>query len=271
MVQRYPAIAFTALAIVPIYLILGLCWLLRVPFEQLRPLKILFAFTPLLSMIMVLSANNEKARMNQIFSKWINRSSSPKWYFMGILFIPLVGLFSMLVYYFISGTYISGHDFSSISNFLALSIPLFLFPGITEEFAWRGFLYDHLRHRFNLSLSAALVGIVWGLWHSFDFIIGNWKFSLPMLLGFSIYILSLSILICYFFEQSQQNILVAMLTHYSANAMIAFTPLWKGDNIMVFIFISLLAFCALMIILFKPGNKLGLTPYNIPNLSDQDL
>lgn len=260
MINKYPAIAFICIAILPIYIILGICWIIGVPLASLKPLKILFALTPLLSLFIV-GTIFKGINLEKVFSKFFNRSTPYFWYILACLFIPLLGFIAMCISSLAFVNSISW-NFPSWSRILGLSIPLLIFPGLTEEFAWRGYLFDHLRAKQSLGVASIIVGGVWGTWHCFDFIIGNWTFTIPLFCSFILYLISISIIICYLYEKSGQNITIAILTHFSANALISFTPLWRSGTEAVFIFIGFLILGATILVLLSGKDT---RPYNTPN------
>ncbi|MCX6239762.1 MAG: type II CAAX endopeptidase family protein [Bacteroidia bacterium] len=49
-------------------------------------------------------------------------------------------------------------------SLLPLIFLMILFGGL-EEFGWRGLLLPELNKKFNLPISAIVVGLIWGLWH----------------------------------------------------------------------------------------------------------
>ncbi len=260
MIRKYPAISFICIAILPIYIILGICWIIGIPLGSLKPLKILFALTPLLSLFIV-GIISKGIELETVFSKFFNRSTPHYWYLLATLLIPLLGFISLFISSLAFPNSIAW-NFPSWSHMLGLSIPLLLFPGLTEEFAWRGFLFDYLRAKQSLGTASILVGGVWGTWHSFDFMIGNWTFTLPLFCSFILYLISISIIICYLYEKSGQNIVIAILTHFSANALVSFTPLWKSGSKPVFIYIGFLIIAATILVVLANKNARS---YNTPN------
>ena len=260
MIRKYPAVVFTCIAILPIYIILGVCWIVGIPLVSLKSLKLLLALTPLLSLFIV-GTVFRGIDLEKVFLKFFNRSTPFFWYLLACFLIPLLGFISMSISSLVFVNSISW-NFPFWSHMLGLSIPLLLFPGLTEEFAWRGYLFDHLRAKHSLGVASIIVGTVWGIWHCFDFIIGNWTFTIPLFCSYILYLISISIIICYLYEKSGQNIVIAILTHFSANALVSFTPLWKSGSQPVFIYIGFLMLTAATLTVLAYKNT---RPYNTPN------
>lgn len=261
LVNKYPVVSFVLFAVLPVYLILVPLKLAGVQNESLKPLKLLFALTPLASLAIVLTLSGKSDSFLSIFRKF-RFKVKPIWLYAGSIFIfillAFLGLFSRYLY---DGFFPDLNEFSSIGNILLLSLPLFIFPGITEEFAWRGFLQEKLQTRYNATLAAIVVGLVWACWHGMDYLIGNWA-SEPKLIGlFIYYTITLSIIIAWFYNRSGGNVLIAMMGHFGANVTNYYMPLWKdfGSNLPVIVFLAFLGIICFSLF-FLDGKSLGRKP-----------
>jgi len=99
--------------------------------------------------------------------------------------------------------------------FPALFAMMFL-AGTWEELGWRGVALPLLQRRFTPLTSGLLVGLAWGLWHLPAFALSGtvqsaWAFG-PYLAG----LVSLSVIMTWFFNASKGSILIAWLFHFQA-------------------------------------------------------
>jgi membrane protease YdiL (CAAX protease family) len=104
-----------------------------------------------------------------------------------------------------------------------------LLAGFLEEIGWTGFAYPKLRQRFAVLPAAAILGLVWGLWHApvIDFLgaaspHGN---ALPAFFAaFTAAMAAMRVLITWFYERTQ-SIALAQLIHISSTgSLVAFSP-----------------------------------------------
>lgn len=107
-------------------------------------------------------------------------------------------------------------------------------PGPFEEFGWRGFLQPLLQNRFGPNAAAALVGVIWGLWHLPVLVLPDFPqhdTTLPLalvVLRFVVQTTGLAVLIGYVVNWSRGGVLVAMLCHWAANQG-ASGLIWRFD------------------------------------------
>jgi len=240
-------------------LLLPLLWL---GFEKatLRPLKVYFAFTPLISVITICYIIGGEKSVRDLFRKLRWKGYKHKWFFLSTWSFSIIGFSALLLRFFYDGFFPPFEDFGPIDQMLLYSIPLFLFPGITEEFAWRGFLQSRLQERFQAFYACVIVGLVWGSWHYPDFLLGNWETNLSSQLSFFAFIIAASIYIGWLFIQTGENVFIAMLAHFGANIVFTFSPIFniyeEGSFLTIALYISLVWVVAFTLIgLFGLGLK----------------
>jgi len=137
------------------------------------------------------------------------------YYLFVFISILVVRLLSILVYGLIYKpiwTELSPH----IISFVLLIFPMIIFGGL-EEFGWRGILLPELNRKFNLLISALIVGFLWGLWHLPLFFINGLSQYHTNFLTFLINTIGLSFVLAWFFHQTN-SILICVLFHAFYNS-----------------------------------------------------
>lgn len=200
--------------------------------ETLRPLKLFFALTPLISVITISYILNGEKAIRDLFSKFRLKGYAHKWFFISNGSFTFIAIAAILFRFMYDGFFPPFKDFGPIHQMILYSLPLFLIPGITEEFAWRGFLQSRLQQKIQAVYSCVIVGLVWGSWHYPDFILGNWNTSNSAQVSFFFFTIGCSIIIGWLFIQTNENVFIAMLAHFGANVVFTFSPVFKsyGEN-----------------------------------------
>jgi CAAX protease family protein len=222
--------------------------------ETLRPLKLYFALTPLIAVVCVCYSISGEDGVRQLFQKFSLKGFAHRWFFLSTWSFSIIGITALIVRYLYDGFFPPFEDFGPIDQMLLYSLPLFLFPGITEEFAWRGFLQSQLQQKYQAVYACVIVGLVWGSWHYPDFLLGNWDASIGSQLGFFAFTISASIFIGWLFIQTNENVFIAMLAHFGANIVFTFSPIFyvyedRGYT-SIFLYIGLVWLVVLVIIGF---------------------
>ncbi|MFW6252755.1 MAG: CPBP family intramembrane glutamic endopeptidase [bacterium] len=99
-----------------------------------------------------------------------------------------------------------------------------LIGGGQEEIGWRGVAQPLIGGRYGLFVGGAVVGVIWVLWHLPLLLSSVMLFESinPVVFGFQT--VGVSMLIAWLYEQSGQNLVIAILFHGWRNATEAFYP-----------------------------------------------
>lgn len=97
----------------------------------------------------------------------------------------------------------------------ALAQAMFL-AGTVEELGWRGVALPLLQRRFTPLVSSLVLGLAWALWHLPAFALSGTVQSAWSLGPYVVGIVSLSVIMTWFFNVSSGSILVAWLIHFQA-------------------------------------------------------
>lgn len=129
------------------------------------------------------------------------------------LFIPIMS--SLIVYQVIC--YIEPDEqFNIVFNNhtwqeYTLAVIFILIGSLGEEIGWRGFLLPNLLKKYSFTISSAIVGTVWGLWH-FRFDSGVTSFLIYILFA-----IETSIIISWLYSKTKGSIISAIIYHTSIN------------------------------------------------------
>jgi len=175
-------------------------------------------------------------------------------------FIPMVLQIMIAVVAVIMVTLINQGNIRSIDFISASSILPMLLINITsgplgEELGWRGYALVELNKRFNLFISAIIIGSLWGFWHFPLWLVSGYSgFNLLFYaLSFMLAIVSFSLFITYFYNK-KRNILVAVWIHFIFNVLIQVVAFDNNELILLMFFIALLYSLVSFLIIIKNKN-----------------
>lgn len=154
----------------------------------------------------------------------------------------------------------------SLGEALVLAPFLLLFPGLTEELGWRGFLQPRLQQRIGAFGASLAVGVVWAAWHAFDLVRRPDRFQLDDYGLFALYVVATSGVLGWIWNRSRGSVSVAIVGHFGANVVNFFVPM--GDAWVPY-FAVLAATPVVLLALFGPS----LRGWRVParSLPDRDL
>jgi membrane protease YdiL (CAAX protease family) len=92
----------------------------------------------------------------------------------------------------------------------------FLFVGLGEEPAWRGFLQPMLQRRMNVLGASLCVAVVWAIWHAP--LMGR-EFAWQVVPGFVVSVGAAAVVLAWLFNASQGSVLLPMVMHAAVNTL----------------------------------------------------
>ncbi|WP_227002776.1 CPBP family intramembrane glutamic endopeptidase [Salicibibacter kimchii] len=124
-----------------------------------------------------------------------------------------------------------------------------------EELGWRGYALNELQKKYSPLISALIVGVLWGFWHTPLWFASGYtgvdliKYSVLFMIG----IISFSIIVTLFYNLNK-NLVVPIVTHRIFNFSLVII---RGDllDILVYVMLSYFAL-ALILIVINPKNIL---------------
>lgn len=131
---------------------------------------------------------------------------------------------------------------------------------IGEELGWRGYALNELQKKYSPLLSAIIVGVVWGFWHTPLWFLTSGYTGLNLLLYiglFMILIIATSVIITCFYNNNK-NIIIAMTIHQLMNF---YTALNSRDVLEAFQYVAPLYLLFAIILVIANYRKLSLKPF----------
>lgn len=128
-----------------------------------------------------------------------------------------------------------------------------------EELGWRGYMLKSYQEKYSPLKSALLVGLVWAFWHLPLWIFSGYTGSglIVYSIFFVIAILSLSVLITYFYNKSG-NIIIAIWMHFLFNFLIQLITI---DFLQLLILVSIgYLLLAIILVLTQKDELLRIPP-----------
>jgi uncharacterized protein len=222
----------------------------RLPGMESLPNSALMAFMPMLA---VLILTLRSSGINGIFTSAkralnISKQSGFGWYFIALLFMPLVGVLEFLALRLTGVVVPLPQIIPSETLFLFVA---FFIAAIGEEVGWQGYAYPALRSRLGALSTALLIGTIWALWHVIPFVqLGR---TTEWIVWHSLSAVAMRIIIVWICENTSNNIGTAVLFHTMINVSWALFPI-AGSYYDPFVTFLILLTASALIVLFY-GSK----------------
>ncbi len=113
----------------------------------------------------------------------------------------------------------------------------FLFTAALEEPGWRGFLLPRLQQRFSPLVASLLVWLPWALWHApLDFHRPARFTLVTYLLIRVVFLIPITIILTWFYNRSNSNLLTTIIFHASMNTFPFVLPYYQPAFALVILF-----------------------------------
>jgi len=222
--------------------------ILKLPASVGPGLGILFSvlqFAPMIAAFVVTGITEGKPGVRALWGRFWNRDMSIKWLLVALLLNPALRLVASLV-----DRTLGGQAYPILIPGALSMVPMGIIIGIREEFGWRGYALPRFQARWNALTSSIILGAIWALYH-----FGNW--ILPprrqdSFWEFALWIILLSILTTWIFNNTNGSVLAAVLYHaVTTNGLIDCCSVSWAMKLVVGV--TLLA-VILIVIIFGPRN-----------------
>ncbi len=133
---------------------------------------------------------------------------------------------------------------------LAAFAAIWLVLAFGEEAGWRGFALPLMVERAGFWRSAALLGVIWAVWHYPKLLSSPYVQSLeqaaPLIAIFTVQIVLANFVLCWLFLRANHSVIVATLFHATFNVVATAYPDAAIDLYLTFV----VAVCVLLILIF---------------------
>lgn len=138
-----------------------------------------------------------------------------KWLIPTIFLIPFLFVLLMLI----SGTTVGGvlNLLSALNtSYIILWFILYYIAAAFEEVGWRGYALDRLQLKTYSLFSSIILGLFWGLWH-LPLLIYYWFWPVRYISYYLLFVVLLSILFAFLYNNTRRNIFIVTLFHTLIN------------------------------------------------------
>jgi len=211
------------------------------------------SFGPSLSAFYLTYREDGKPGVKRLWKRALNFKIPIKWLAL-IIILPLcITGISLYFKIFLGG---EKPDLRLATSPIAILVTfLFLFflgGSIAEEFGWRGYALDRIQRTSNAFVSSLVLGFIWGVWHVPLFFSEGLSQSYIPFWAFLVWTMSSSILFTLFHNNTNGNILAALLFHTMGNLSYALFPIVEmkhnGDQRGFMIFAVLYAAISVIVV-----------------------
>lgn len=212
LIKRNPLISYFILAYALAWILIPLTVSVSIGFGFLA------LFGPAFAALIVTGVTEGRTGVRQLLAKIIQWKVSWIWY------VVAVGLpFALaVVVWWLAGTPARTTQPLSLTLILAALV-------IGEELGWRGFALPRLQERFSPLVSSLISGSLWAAWHLPNALIPGLDYYFYAFPQFLIYVVAMTVLFTWIFNNTRGSVLIAWIFHAAINASGAFFAI--GDNV----------------------------------------
>lgn len=210
-------------------------------------------FGPMIGAFSVTYLREKKEGIIKLWKKFWNIDIKLKWLIITVFLYPLINATAFFCAILID---------QKIPEIVYLAQPLIIIPTFlryfflggpfNEEFGWRGYALGRLQVKWNAFISSLILGFIWGFWHlPLFYIPGTAQEGLPFVL-YVITVMGLSILFTWVYNNTNGNVLIAMLFHQMYNFSIYLFPFTNTGYGIYFMGGFLFITTVLVVLIYKP-------------------
>ena len=226
-IARHAALVFILLNVLPTgaFLLAARTWSWNPAQAQAFQLPLLFS--PVVTAYWLTSLRDGHEGVARLTRKLLHARVGLRWWLVAVFGFALLAALALGIRYLHDGAL--PHAARAGGAEAVLLIPfLFLFPGLTEEPGWRGFLQPELERRSGLLIASVGVGLTWGLWHARSLATDPERFAgdgFPWFLGYTV---AVAIILGWLSRRTEGSVLIAIAGHFGANLVNFFAPMGSG-------------------------------------------
>jgi len=223
-IARHPAATFVALNVLPTALFLLLAKALAWTPEVARGLQLPLVFTPVASAYWLTHRLYGESGVQELTARIGLARVGVRWWVVALGGFAMLAALALGLRYLHDGVAPAGMR-ADLATAPFLMLFLFLFPGLTEEPGWRGFLQPHLQERHGALFSSVAVGLTWSAWHARSIATDPERYGGSAFLWFVAYTVAVAVILGWLLNQTRGSVLLAMVGHFGANLVNFFAPM----------------------------------------------
>lgn len=141
-----------------------------------------------------------------------------KWWMAAVIGQPVLLVLAALVFNLFSASKLTPEPLVSASAFI-VNVIMLLIATLGEEIGWRGVALPGLQKRGNAFQSSVILGLLWATWHiPFWLLLDTFdQFGVSYLLLNFVFVLPFTFYITWFFNHSDQSLLLPVMLHLTFN------------------------------------------------------
>ncbi len=238
-----------------------------------------FLGTPLIAALIVVAVTRGRQGLKELVGHLFRWRVDWQWFFVSLLIYPLVTLTAFGISSLASGGRWTvammwqtgfenlqenaariGLNPENTWQIFAILVAVSLIVPIFEEGGWRAFAIPRLQEKYSALVSGLVMGVIWSVWHlpSF-FTVGSDHYGMPFL-WFLMTLVSVSILMVWIMNHTNQSALMTILFHASIVLTGHFLPTQlayqTGNTIALWLTGGLLAAITMAVILYEGPERL---------------
>ena len=232
--------------------------------------SILLHYGPALAAIIMVGAAGGRHAIKTFLGRLGQWRAGLRWYLFVFLFPLLVRLVTIGIDVLMGGQvppFFSAGIVPEGNPVLLLPVvflAVFFQAGLAEEIGWRGYALPGLQKRYSALTSSLILGVIWTFWHYHP---ENFSTIWPLTFYYLIFVISLTIIMTWIYNNTQGSLILAVLFHTVSNIsdwiIPTFSVVASASGIRPFIIESLLTLAAALVIIVIYGPKY--LSHNVPD------
>lgn len=218
MVKKYPVVIYFVFTVILSWLFWTIPILLSMGIYKNNTLESIFGYgvgAPILVSITLTALLSGRDGIKKLLSRCSLKGIHIKWYLASAFSLVVVSLITVLLHQLIFGNPGRIIQWYTFERYFFL-LPIMMIFAVLEEVGWRGFALPQLRKTHNPLTSALILGFIWGVWH-YPKLISEGMTNIGSFIVFQVFVVLFSIFISWIYENTNGNILLAILAHAAAN------------------------------------------------------
>ena len=192
---------------------------------------VIAAFGPPVAAIVITQLTEGRDGVHTLLGRLRRWRVGLRWYALALVAVPAIGISSFV--FLQDGTEnLPGSPALLVLSYLLLVAVMMTMGGGQEELGWRGYALGPLQERLGAFRAAALLGLLWGLWHLPIYLLvpgynnaGSGALAVgSAFAGFVGYTVALAMILSWVFNGTGGSVLLTMIVHGALNANFGLAP-----------------------------------------------